>query len=51
MRQMLNHKLYLANKYIDQLSVLADTFPGAWKKGLTPEQIDTVNSIEALEIS
>jgi len=42
-----DHKLYLANKYIDQLSALADTFPGQWKDGLTRSRIDTVNSREA----
>jgi ABC-type multidrug transport system ATPase subunit len=42
-----DHKLYLANKYIDQLSSLVDTFPGPWKKELTRSMIDTVNSREA----
>jgi ABC-type multidrug transport system ATPase subunit len=42
------HKLFLANKYIDQLSALADTFPGPWKEELTLTKIDTVNSKEAL---
>jgi len=42
-----DRKLFLANKYIDQLSSLADTFPGVWKEGLTRSKIDTVNSKEA----
>lgn len=42
-----DHKLFLTNKYIDQLSSLADTFPGPWKKELTPSKIDTINSKEA----
>jgi len=43
----IDNKLYIANNYIDQLSLLADTFPGSWKKGLTRTTIDTVNSKEA----
>ena len=46
-RTDVDHKLYLANKYIDQLSFLADTFPGPWKKELTRSMIDTVNSKES----
>jgi ABC-type multidrug transport system ATPase subunit len=42
-----DRKLFLANKYIDQLSSLADTFPGVWKEGLTRFKIDTVNTKEA----
>jgi ABC-type multidrug transport system ATPase subunit len=43
----IDRKLFLANKYIDQLSSLAGTFPGPWKKELTRSMIDTVNSKEA----
>jgi ABC-type multidrug transport system ATPase subunit len=42
-----DHKLYLANRYIDQLSFLADTFPGPWRKELAISTIDSVNSVEA----
>jgi ABC transport system ATP-binding/permease protein len=42
-----DHKIYLANKYIDQLSFLADTSPGPWRKELTISTIDSVNSGEA----
>jgi ABC-type multidrug transport system ATPase subunit len=42
-----DHKLFLSNKYMDQLSSLADTVPGPWKTGLTRSMIDTVNSKEA----
>jgi len=42
-----DNKLSLANKYIDQLSLLADTFPGPWKKDLTVSTIDSVTSAEA----
>jgi ABC-type multidrug transport system ATPase subunit len=42
-----NRKLFLANKYINELSALSDTFPGPWKEGLARSRIDTVNSTEA----
>jgi ABC-type multidrug transport system ATPase subunit len=45
----IDHKLFLANKYIDQMSFLADTFPGPWKTELIRSRIDTVNSKEAMK--
>ena len=44
-----DRKLFVANKYIDQLSSFADTFPGPWRNGLTRGSIDSVNSNEALK--
>lgn len=45
----IDRNLFFVNKYLNRLSVLADTFPGTWKEKLTREKLDTVISERAKE--